>query len=104
MIELILIAVGLVAGWYLREWWAMRAMKHIVNDAAEDFKETIRSKVIDAYVEKAGDEYFVYRKEDNSFLAQGKNINDLSDILQEKFPGKFFNIPTDQLEMLEGNK
>lgn len=104
MIELIVLVVGITVGWYIREWYAMRIMRKIVDNAQEQFKETIKDTVVDAYIEKAGDTFFVYRKEDNKFLAQGQDINSLSDILQEQFPGKYFNIPSDQLDMLEGKK
>lgn len=104
MIELIILVVGITAGWYVREWYALRVMRKIVNNAQEQYKETIKESVIDAYIETAGDTFFVYRKEDNKFLAQGSDINTLSDILQEQFPGKYFNIPSDQLDMLERKK
>lgn len=101
---LAIIIVGFVAGWYVREWYAMRIMKQLVNKASESYKQSIRESIVNAYVEKSGDEYFVYRKDDNAFLAKGKDIDDLTDILQEKFPGKYFNIPNDQLEMLEAKQ
>ena len=104
MIELGILVVGFTIGWYVREWYAMRTMRKLVEKASENFKENIRKDIIDAYVEKAGDTYFVYRKEDNKFLAQGSDIISLSDTLQEQFPGKFFNIPGEQLDMLEGKK
>ena len=104
MIEFIIITIGFIIGWYVREWWAVRQIKKFASSFEEKFNQNLSETVISAYIEKAGDTFFVYRKDDNAFLAQGTDINSLSDILESKFPGKLFNIPQDQLDMLENKK
>ena len=67
------------------------------KDVLDEFKK----KVVDITIEKSGDFFLVYRKDDGSFLAQGADIDKLSDILTEKFPGKLFNCSPEDLATLE---
>lgn len=101
---LIGIGGGLIAGWFLREWYAFRKVEKIIDDINHNMVDEFRKKVIDITVEKSGDIFFVYRKDDGTFLAQGTDINKLSDILTEKYPGKLFNCSPEDLAALESTQ
>lgn len=101
MMELLLIAIGFVVGWFLREWYAMRKIDKLIDSINGNMLDEIKKKVVDITIEKSGDFFFVYRKEDGAFLAQGTDIDKLSDILTEKFPGKLFNCSPEDLATLE---
>ena len=101
MMELLLVASGFAVGWFLREWYAMRKIDKLIDSMNDNLLDEIKKKIIDVVVEKEGDVFFVYRKDDRSFLAQGSDINKLSDILTEKFPGMLFNVSPKDLEALE---
>lgn len=101
---LITIFGGIIIGWYAREWYAMRKVEKLMSNFGDNMMDELKKKVIDIKVEKAGDVFFIYRKDDGTFLAQGSDINKLSDILVEKFPGKLFNCSPEDLAELESTK
>lgn len=88
----------------MRERHALREIDKLVDKMNDDMVDEFKKKVIDITVEKSGDFFFVYRKEDGAFLAQGTDINKLSDILTEKFPGKLFNCSKEDLARLEATQ
>lgn len=104
MIELLIFFAGFLIGWFAREWYALRKVETIIQEMNENLVTEFKSKVVDVTVEKAGDVFYIYRKDDGTFLAQGSDINKLSDILIEKFPGKMFNVTPEDLAALEATK
>lgn len=101
---LIAIACGIAIGWFSREWYAMRKVEKLMNSFGDNMLDEFKKKVVDITIEKSGDFFFVYRKDDGTFLAQGTDIEKLSDILVEKFPGKLFNCSPEDLAALEATK
>lgn len=101
---LIGIAGGLIVGWFLYEWYAMRRVENLMNSFGDNMFNELKKKVIDITVEKSGDLFYVYRKDDGTFLAQGADMDKLSDILMEKFPGKLFNCSPEDLAALEATQ
>jgi hypothetical protein len=101
---LIGIAGGLIVGWFAREWYAMRRVENLMDSFNDNMFAELKEKVVDITVEKSGDLYYVYKKDDGTFLAQGANMDILSDILTEKFPGKLFNCSPEDLATLEATQ
>jgi hypothetical protein len=101
---LIAIVGGLIIGWFTREWYAMRKVEKLMNSFGDNMLDELKKKIIDITIEKSGDLFYVYRKDDGTFLAQGTDIEKLSDILVEKFPGKLFNCSPEDLAALEATK
>lgn len=105
MIEYIIVAlVAFLLGWHGRVIHAKIVVAKITKEFREEAMNEIKEKVINAYVEKAGDTLFVYSKEDGSFLAQGKDLDELTDILMNRFPDKLFNVSPEDLKMLEATE
>lgn len=100
MSELILILAGFLIGWYGREIYAKHMVKKLGAQIDEIASEVVKESIINIDVEKHDDTLFVYKK-DGTFLAQGKNIDELTDILQKKFPGKLFNASPEHMKLLE---
>ena len=88
-------------GWRMREWHAHRLMDKMIDDMADKTVDEFRSKVINIRVEDHEGQFFVYKKDDGSYLAHGETKTKLEDILCEKFPGKLFNASPEDLEKLE---
>lgn len=88
-------------GWKLREIYAMRIMNKIMEEVAEDTVDEFKKKVINIKVEDHDGQFFVYKKDDGSYLAHGETKHKLEDILNEKFPGKLFNASPEDLEKLD---
>jgi hypothetical protein len=103
--EIILILVfvfllGIFLGWKIREHIAIKRIHESLENITDDVVREFKSKVIDITVEDHDGVFFVYRKEDGSYLAHGPSMEKLEDILVEKFPGKLFNANPEDLEKL----
>ena len=94
-------AFGFFLGWKLREHVAVKRINEHIEEISEDIVEEFKSKVIDISVEDHDGAFFVYRREDGSYLAHGPSMEKLEDILMEKFPGKLFNAKPDDLQKLK---
>jgi hypothetical protein len=88
-------------GWKAREYHAMRIMSKVVDEITEGTIEQFKSRVVNIRVEDHEGQFFVYAKDDGRYLAHGETKNKLEDILNEKFPGKYFNATPEDLEKLE---
>ena len=89
------------AGWKMREYYAMRAITKQIDMIARETVNNFKKDVIDIKVEDHDGQFFVYKKEDGSYLAHGQNKIILEDILMERFPGKLFNASSEDLQKLE---
>lgn len=89
-----------ILGWRMREYHATKVLERMHQKFANETFSKYKESVIDIRVEDHDGVFFVYKKEDNSFLAQGPTKESLEDVLSEKFPGKFFNASPKDLEVL----
>ena len=94
---LLFLFMGFSLGWHARE----KAAERIVNklmDQLEQSKEELDTSVIKISIEKHNNTYYVYDKENNSFMGQASNRKELEDVLGERFPGKRFLAESDNLK------
>lgn len=63
--------------------------------------ESIRERIIPSRIEEENGMLYLYNKETNEFLGQGKNFVDLEKNVREKFPNKLFNVPQEELNKYE---
>lgn len=96
IICLLFLLMGFSLGWHARE----KAAERTVNKLMEQFeKETEEdTSVIKISIEKHNNTYYVYDKEENSFMGQASNRTELEDILAQRFPGKRFLAESDNLK------
>jgi hypothetical protein len=106
------IIIWFALGWVIGWWYHSRVLlKNILNNPdhlisllqayktnkdpehTEDGKE-----VVECVVEKENGQYFLYSKDDNSFLTQAPTLESALTSLNEKFPNKFFTglVPADK--------
>jgi len=97
MIEIIIASVsavvGFVGGWKYREIVAQRQMAAIRKAVAQylhEQAEDVSKRTIEIVVRREGEQFFVYNKETDEFLAQGTTHQQISDALNSRFPGKIF--------------
>lgn len=95
------LSVGFSIGWKAREIYARHVLDKFQEKYVNHITETYRKDVININVEHTDGTFFVYRKEDGSYLAHGESMTKLEDILNEKFPGKLFNATPEDLEKLK---
>lgn len=101
MIELLLICASFVIGWFARELYAHYLIDKFTKSLSNTMVENLEKNIIDITVEKHEGYLFVYQKDNGAFLAQGKDLDELSDVLIKKYPGKFFNTSSKHMKLLE---
>tara|TARA_B110000977_G_scaffold201621_1_gene297285 strand:- start:764 stop:1090 length:327 start_codon:yes stop_codon:yes gene_type:complete len=95
---LLIFLAGTGCGWRLREISAVRSMNKILN-----IKETLSEEEQDDLVrvavkiERVDGELMVYSIEDNLFMAQGLDWDEIEERLTARFPGKKFHASQENL-------
>lgn len=79
---------GAVYGWQARERQAERVLKEFVGKMAE--QEEQNEELTHIVIEKQGDILYVYNRDTMSFMAQGKNREEVETALKERYPGMRF--------------
>ena len=94
--------IGIYLGWEAREQWAIRQVRRLLEDGdinlskiETDEPEEERTKM---RVEKHSDLLYAFTVEDDNFIAQGKDLEELDKAIQARFPGKKFSIQEDNLK------
>jgi len=59
--------------------------------------EKFREKVIPSRIEEENGVLYLYNSDTNEFLGQANNFDELEKSMADKFPGKLFNVPQDEL-------
>ena len=89
MIYLGIILVSVFVGWKLREKMAIiRLTNHLKEEIAKEEEE---STIVEMIIERTGDMFYLYNKETDMFLAQGKCLDEIKLVLEIRFPHTTFN-------------
>lgn len=97
---LAIFAVGYACGWINRERAARNFVNKFIDENLEQLQKQAEEATIDILIEKHGEVYYVFQKEDSSFMAQGKNRRELETALAKNYPGKrFFASPQNLKEI-----
>lgn len=88
---LIVVAIaGIVAGWNLRERYAMHVVGELLKEVQESEEKT-DSEATRMHLERHGEVVYAFDEDDN-FIAQGGTVFELDKAIQDRFPGKKFLI------------
>lgn len=63
----------------------------------EEKLSSLKEKIIPSRIEEENGMLFLYNKDTNEFLGQGKTLIELEHSVKDKFPGKLFNVPQEEL-------
>lgn len=74
-----------------------------LNDALKKGLQDLKDKIIPARIDDVNGMLFLYNRETEEFLAQGKNMDELNRIAKQLYPNKLFNVPQEQLDKLRKN-
>ena len=91
----ILIGIGVILGWYFREYYAMRVVHKLLEQVAEEGDEVEDESIVDRIkmrLERHGEVIYAFKDEDDSFIAQGKDLHELDAAIVARFPGKKFSV------------
>lgn len=104
MIEIIVaIAVGIVIGWYAREQRAKLYLNHLERQMNQSFSSMVAEAakhIIQIEITKQGDMFYVHNKTTGEFLAQGRDHDTITEILNSRFPDMTFMANPDDLEKI----
>lgn len=86
---IILFLCSYYLGWYCHKWKTEAELARDIEEAYKDAEESIKNqpKELFGYMKVYSDIYYVFEKETNRFLIQGKNEQELYKHLTDRFPG-----------------
>jgi hypothetical protein len=87
---------GAYTGWKARETQLLKLIEKL--EGLEEQEETEAPTQI--VVEEHHGILYVYDKTDNTFMAQGKNRNEVEEALATRFPGRQFSASQEHLDKL----
>ena len=90
-----------IAGWKLREMYAVRIMNKLILNAASQVQEEMSKNIITVNVEDHEGQFFIYDQENGAYLAHSSSRETLEKILKEKFPGMTFKVSEQDLKKLQ---
>lgn len=91
-------AVGFLCGWEFRERAAKRFVDKFVEENLDTLQRHVEEHSVNINIEKHGEMYYVFQKEDSSFMAQGKTRRELELALAKNHPGKRFYASPENLK------
>ena len=97
----IVFALGMLAATLLIRWMARRAIDQFVERFADAVEEKIEDNQLRVNVEFDQDIYFLYNSDDGSFVAQGTNLQELKQHLQQRFPNQSVNVVNGDKDILK---
>jgi len=92
--------MGAVFGWHARERHAKRTLDRFFAHIEEEAEKEVDDSIIPIIIEKHNDTFFVYKKETNEFMGQGKTKRELEQNLASRFPEKKFAADKENLRIL----
>lgn len=88
---------GAISGWKAREEYAKKITEKLLENLGESVQKQAED-LIQITIEQHAGMFYVYNKQDNTFMAQGKTKEELEDALGSRFPGKRFAASQEELE------
>ena len=92
--------IGVLCGILLHSFLVFLRVKLLerrLDNKIEEVLSKFRENVIPSKIEESNGMYFLYNRETEEFLGQGKSMTELEKSVREKFPNKLFDVPNEQL-------
>ena len=100
LVDLSLIILLIIMGWYLREYAAKKTVERLLEEHGIT-PEMKSDNIVVCYMETHGDTIYLYGALDDKFYAQAKTHEEMHDILDKLYPGKMFIVPEDDEDEVE---
>jgi hypothetical protein len=98
LIYALVFILGTVWGWNLRERHAERKVDSFMEEIDSEVKRRMSDQMITINIEKQNGVFYVYNKDSNDFMGQGKTKQELEENLAKRFPDKKFVADTNNLK------
>lgn len=92
--------VGFAVGWLISKIIIgyLNAKNAMLDADIADLTEKIKQRVVSVVVERHGDIYYLYEKETDNFVAQGRDADEIRQILKNRWPNKTFFADEDNVK------
>lgn len=77
----------------IQEQMEINKLERGITERLEKFRE----KVIPSRIEEENGVLYLYNSDTNEFLGQANSFEELEKAMMDKFPGKLFNVPKEEL-------
>ena len=94
----IAVFMGMLYGWHARERHARRAIDRFFIKVEEAVSESSPNR-IPIVIERNNGVFYVWNKDDNTFMGQGKTKQELEEVLAKKFPDCKFAAEPENLKV-----
>lgn len=91
--------VGVVAVFYVVRAW-VRSMVRQISEMVESSTQKSQSRVVPLRVEVENGQYLCYNTDNNEFVCQGSNVQELIDRFKQRCPGKHAHLKDGDEEVL----
>ena len=68
-----------------------------VEETLEKTLKNLKDRIINSRIEEVNGYLFLYNRDTNEFLGQGKDLKELNDVVMKRYPDKLFNVPQEEL-------
>jgi len=94
------IVVGFAVTWLILKIIAgyLRARNEVLRKDLEQLNKVIKEKFISCNIEKHGDVFYLFEKETDRFIAQGKDMHELKLHCDQRFKTEVVVADNDQLD------
>lgn len=95
--------VGIVIGWYAREYrakWYLHRLEHMMAQSFGSMVSEAAKNIVEINVTREGDMFYVHNKNTGEFLAQGRDHNTIANVLNDRFPQATFMANPSDLEKI----
>ena len=98
VVIVITFVLGFKRGYEFRQYRESEEERKNISSAIDKLEKDFFESLIRVKIEKVDGMLFVYNQDTNEFMAQGKNEDELADILKKRYPGKRFAAPENNLK------
>ena len=78
----------------------MYLLEKRIENRINTFFEELKKQIVPSRIEIVHGSLYMYHRETNEFLAQGKDFAELEKAAKLKYPNKLFNVPQDELNII----
>ena len=96
LIYIIVLVVGFVFGWIMREQYAMYIVSKLISQVETEVEEE-REERTKMRLERNGDFIYAFEHDTDAFIAQGTDLVELDKNIVAKFPGRKFSVQEQNL-------
>lgn len=91
-ISILHLLLGFVVGWVISKIIIgyLNAKNAMLEAEITELTKKIKERVVRVTVERHGDIYYLYEKETDNFVAQGRDADEIKEILLKRWPNKTF--------------